>query len=77
MTDPLDTPHTLSADAKPQRGIQSLDSTGELLAALVAAARPLSLRDLAAAAGMVAVVFVLLEWARVARAGRISRESPG
>ncbi|WP_454873166.1 IclR family transcriptional regulator [Paraburkholderia xenovorans] len=52
MTDPLDTPHTLSADAKPQRGIQSLDSTGDLLAALVAAARPLSLRDLAAAAGM-------------------------
>jgi DNA-binding IclR family transcriptional regulator len=41
-----------SADTKPQRGIQSLDSTGELLAALVAAARPLSLRDLAAAAGM-------------------------
>jgi DNA-binding IclR family transcriptional regulator len=41
-----------SADAKPQRGIQSLDSTGELLGALVAAARPLSLRDLAAAAGM-------------------------
>ena len=41
-----------SADAKPQRGIQSLDSTGELLAALVAAARPLSLRDLAALAGM-------------------------
>nr|WP_244201218.1 helix-turn-helix domain-containing protein [Paraburkholderia rhynchosiae] len=41
-----------SADAKPQRGIQSLDSTGDLLAALVAAARPLSLRDLAAAAGM-------------------------
>jgi DNA-binding IclR family transcriptional regulator len=41
-----------SADAKPQRGIQSLDSTGELLSALVAAARPLSLRDLAALAGM-------------------------
>jgi DNA-binding IclR family transcriptional regulator len=40
------------ADTKPQRGIQSLDSTGELLGALVAAARPLSLRDLAAAAGM-------------------------
>jgi hypothetical protein len=39
-------------DAKPQRGIQSLDSTGELLGALVAAARPLSLRDLAALAGM-------------------------
>jgi len=41
-----------SADAKPQRGIQSLDNTGELLTALVAAARPLNLRDLAAAAGM-------------------------
>ncbi|MFM0737906.1 IclR family transcriptional regulator [Paraburkholderia xenovorans] len=47
MTDSPDT-----VDAKPQRGIQSLDSTGELLAALVTAARPLSLRDLAAAAGM-------------------------
>jgi DNA-binding IclR family transcriptional regulator len=41
-----------SPDAKPQRGIQSLDNTGELLTALVAAARPLNLRDLAAAAGM-------------------------
>ncbi|MFT4070274.1 IclR family transcriptional regulator [Paraburkholderia sp.] len=41
-----------STDAKPQRGIQSLDNTGELLTALVAAARPLNLRDLAAAAGM-------------------------
>jgi len=28
----------VSTDTKPQRGIQSLDSTGELLAALVAAA---------------------------------------
>ncbi len=37
---------------KPQRGIQALDVTGELLAALVAAGTPLSLRDLAAAAGM-------------------------
>ncbi|CAM2183440.1 Helix-turn-helix domain-containing protein [Paraburkholderia sacchari] len=37
---------------KPQRGIQALDATGELLAALVAAGAPLSLRDLAAAAGM-------------------------
>ncbi|MFM0640754.1 IclR family transcriptional regulator [Paraburkholderia metrosideri] len=61
MTDSLDTSYSASgasgasaasADAKPQRGIQSLDSTGELLGALVAAARPLSLRDLAAAAGM-------------------------
>ncbi|WP_341316879.1 IclR family transcriptional regulator [Paraburkholderia sp. IMGN_8] len=52
MTDSLDTSNAVAADAKPQRGIQSLDSTGELLAALVAAARPLTLRDLAAAAGM-------------------------
>ena len=53
MTDSLDlSPAQSAADAKPQRGIQSLDSTGELLTALVAAARPLSLRDLAAAAGM-------------------------
>lgn len=37
---------------KPQRGIQALDATGDLLAALVAAGTPLSLRDLAAAAGM-------------------------
>jgi DNA-binding IclR family transcriptional regulator len=37
---------------KPQRGIQALDATGELLAALVAAGEPLALRDLAAAAGM-------------------------
>jgi len=43
-----------AADAaeKPQRGIQSLDVTGDLLAALVAAGTPLPLRDLAAAAGM-------------------------
>lgn len=40
------------SEARQQRGIQSLDSTGELLGALVAAGRPLSLRDLAAAAGM-------------------------
>ncbi|WP_354684400.1 IclR family transcriptional regulator C-terminal domain-containing protein [Cupriavidus necator] len=37
---------------KPQRGVQSLDSTGQLLAALVAAGKPLALRDLALAAGM-------------------------
>jgi DNA-binding IclR family transcriptional regulator len=57
VTDALNPSHAgtaaaATAAAKPQRGIQSLDSTGELLAALVAAARPLSLRDLAAAAGM-------------------------
>ncbi|SAL21763.1 IclR family transcriptional regulator [Caballeronia peredens] len=41
-----------TADARPQRGINALDATGELLRALVAAGRPLTLRDLAAAAGM-------------------------
>ncbi|MBV8627533.1 MAG: helix-turn-helix domain-containing protein, partial [Paraburkholderia sp.] len=41
-----------AGNARQQRGIQSLDSTGDLLAALVSADRPLSLRDLAAAAGM-------------------------
>lgn len=48
------TPETEAPDTadKPQRGIQALDVTGELLAALVAAGTPLSLRDLAAAAGM-------------------------
>ncbi|SAK72495.1 IclR family transcriptional regulator [Caballeronia hypogeia] len=39
-------------EAKPQRGINALDATGELLRALVAAGKPLTLRDLAAAAGM-------------------------
>lgn len=38
--------------AKAQRGINALDSTGELLSVLAAAGRPLNLRDLAAAAGM-------------------------
>lgn len=35
-----------------QRGIRTLDTTGDLLVALVRAARPLILRDLATAAGM-------------------------
>ncbi|NKJ49415.1 IclR family transcriptional regulator [Burkholderia sp. SG-MS1] len=52
MTDSSDRFPPSAADAKPQRGIQSLDSTGELLTALVTAGRPLSLRDLAAAADM-------------------------
>jgi DNA-binding IclR family transcriptional regulator len=43
---------TLEDDTKPQRGINALDATGELLRALVAAGNPLTLRDLAAAAGM-------------------------
>ncbi|WP_322045926.1 IclR family transcriptional regulator [Paraburkholderia sp. J67] len=50
--DPADAASTLDSADKPQRGIQALDATGELLAALVAAGTPLSLRDLAAAAGM-------------------------
>ena len=40
------------AEAKTQRGISALDSTGELLTALACAGRPLNLRDLSAAAGM-------------------------
>ena len=40
------------SDGKPQRGIQALESSGELLAALASAGMPLSLRDLAHAAGM-------------------------
>lgn len=40
-------------DSKPQRGIQSLDNTGQLLNALADAGRPLSLGELARAAGMV------------------------
>lgn len=41
-----------SSDIKAQRGINALDSTGELLMALATAMQPLNLRDLAAAAGM-------------------------
>ena len=52
MNDALNTSSSANADAKQQRGIQSLDSTGELLMALAAAGKPLSLRDLAAAANM-------------------------
>lgn len=39
-------------DTRAQRGINALDNTGELLVALAGAGKPLSLRDLAAAAGM-------------------------
>jgi DNA-binding IclR family transcriptional regulator len=41
-----------ASDIKAQRGINALDSTGELLMALATATQPLNLRDLAAAAGM-------------------------
>ncbi|SAK87376.1 IclR family transcriptional regulator [Caballeronia hypogeia] len=39
-------------EGKAQRGINALDSTGELLQALSASGHPMNLRDLAAAAGM-------------------------
>ncbi len=51
MSDVSETPQDPDG-GKPQRGIQSLDSTGQLLGALVGAGRPLPLRDLALAAGM-------------------------
>jgi DNA-binding IclR family transcriptional regulator len=51
-TPPLSTPPAPASAAKPQRGIHSLDTTAELLVALVAAGVRLSLRDLAAAANM-------------------------
>jgi DNA-binding IclR family transcriptional regulator len=41
-----------SSEAKAQRGINALDSTGDLLNALASASLPMNLRDLAAAAGM-------------------------
>ncbi|MEK6425147.1 MAG: IclR family transcriptional regulator C-terminal domain-containing protein [Burkholderia gladioli] len=41
-----------SPEGKAQRGINALDSTGELLKAVAASAEPMNLRDLAAAAGM-------------------------
>jgi len=41
-----------ASDGKAQRGINALDSTGELLEALAASGQPMNLRDLAAAAGM-------------------------
>ncbi|WP_250453066.1 helix-turn-helix domain-containing protein [Caballeronia sp. ATUFL_M2_KS44] len=41
-----------STEAKAQRGINALDSTGDLLNALASASQPMNLRDLAAAAGM-------------------------
>lgn len=52
VTAALRMPPALADDAKAQRGINALDSTGDLLLALVSAGRALPLRDLAAAAGM-------------------------
>ncbi|VVD96406.1 IclR family transcriptional regulator [Pandoraea aquatica] len=65
-----------SGAAKPQRGIQALESTGALLEALVAAGRPLPLNALAREAGMAAAKahphLVSLQ-----RAGLISRGANG
>jgi DNA-binding IclR family transcriptional regulator len=76
VTDLLDTSPPRPADAKPQRGIQSLDSTGELLAALVAAARPLSLRDLSAAAQMPAAK-AFPHLVSLLKIGLLSRDASG
>ncbi|WP_084009590.1 IclR family transcriptional regulator [Pandoraea oxalativorans] len=65
-----------SGIAKPQRGIQALESTGVLLEALVAAGRPLPLNALAREAGMAAAKahphLVSLQ-----RAGLLSRDENG
>ncbi|VVE30915.1 IclR family transcriptional regulator [Pandoraea commovens] len=65
-----------SGAAKPQRGIQALESTGVLLEALVAAGRPLPLNALAREAGMAAAKahphLVSLQ-----RAGLLSRDENG
>ncbi|WP_174977735.1 IclR family transcriptional regulator [Pandoraea bronchicola] len=62
--------------AKPQRGIQALESTGALLEALVAAGRPLPLNALARDAGMAAAKahphLVSLQ-----RAGLLTRDENG
>ncbi|VVE02048.1 IclR family transcriptional regulator [Pandoraea horticolens] len=62
--------------AKPQRGIQALESTGALLEALVAAGRPLALGALARDAGMAAAKahphLVSLQ-----RAGLLARDENG
>lgn len=65
-----------AVETRQQRGIQSLDNTGELLAALVAANAPLTLRDLAAAAGMPpAKAFPHL--VSLQKIGLLSRDSAG
>ncbi len=67
---------SLASDAKAQRGINALDSTGELLLALVSAGRPLSLRDLAAAAGMPAAK-AFPHLVSLLKVGLLSRDDTG
>src|SRR5712675_150245 len=72
----LDNTVSPASDAKAQRGINALDSTGELLLALVSAGRPLSLRDLAAAAEIpTAKAFPHL--VRLLKIGLLSRDDTG
>ncbi|WP_041735774.1 IclR family transcriptional regulator [Paraburkholderia atlantica] len=63
-------------DTKAQRGISALDNTGELLLALVAAGRPLSLRDLAAAADMPAAK-AFPHLVSLLKVGLLSRDDAG
>ncbi len=69
-------PLPISADARAQRGISALDNTGELLLALVAAGRPLSLRDLAADAGMPAAK-AFPHLVSLLKVGLLSRDDAG
>jgi DNA-binding IclR family transcriptional regulator len=62
--------------AKPQRGIQALESTGVLLEALVAAGRPLPLNALAREAGM-APAKAHPHLVSLQRAGLLSRDANG
>jgi DNA-binding IclR family transcriptional regulator len=65
-----------AGDPKAQRGISALDSTGELLLALVSAGRPLSLRDLAAASGMPAAK-AFPHLVSLLKVGLLSRDDAG
>ncbi len=66
----------VAAEGKQQRGIQSLDISGVLLNALISAARPLSLKDLASAAGMpTAKAFPHL--VSLLKTGMLSRDADG
>ncbi len=67
---------TPTSDPKAQRGISALDSTGELLLALVSAGRALSLRDLAAAADMPAAK-AFPHLVSLLKVGLLSRDDAG
>ncbi|PCE33392.1 IclR family transcriptional regulator, partial [Burkholderia ubonensis] len=69
-------PPALADDAKAQRGINALDSTGNLLLALVSAGRALPLRDLAAAADMPAAK-AFPHLVSLLKIGLLSRDAAG